>query len=47
MKKITSKLLQYTGKLSICILTISANTTSNWLSHQPKIPDGVNKFKKR
>lgn len=47
MRKISSKLLENIGKLSICTLKISANTTCNWISHQPKIPDGFNKLKKR
>lgn len=47
MRKISSEALKYVGKLSIYTLKISANTTSNWMAHQPKIPDGFNKFKKR
>lgn len=47
MRKISSKVLEYVGKLSICTIKISANTTCNWMSHQPKIPDGFNKFKNR
>lgn len=47
MREFSSKLLGYIGKLSICTLKISANTTCNWMSHQPKIPEGFNKFKNR
>lgn len=47
MGEFSSKILEYIGKLSICTLKISANTTCNWMSHQPKTPDGFNKFKKR
>lgn len=47
MKKVSSEVLKCIGKLSLCTLKVSANTTSNWISHQPKIPDGLNKFKNR
>lgn len=46
MKKISSLVLKSIGSLAVCILFLSANTTSNWLSHQPSIPKDLNRFKK-
>ena len=45
MKKILNVILKSTGSLAICMLFLSANTTSGWIAHQPKIPDEVSKFK--
>lgn len=47
MKKITSILLKQAGNLAKSTLELSANTTSSWLSHQPKVPESVKQFKKK
>ena len=46
MKKISSLVLKSIGSLAVCILFLSAISTSNWLSHQPSIPKDLNRFKK-
>ena len=46
MKKLYSIVLKNIGSLAICMLFLSANTTCNWLSHQPTVPRDINRFKK-
>lgn len=46
MKKYPTLILKYLGSLSVFFVSLSANTTSNWIAHQPKRPSEVNKFKK-
>ena len=45
MKRILNRILKSTGSLAICMLFLSANTTSAWMANQPKIPKGIEKFK--
>lgn len=45
MKRILNRILKSTGSLAICMLFLSANTTSMWVANQPKIPKGIEKFK--
>lgn len=46
MKKGMSLVLKQVGKLADKTLALSANTTSTWIAHQPKIPQNIKKFKK-
>lgn len=46
MKKILSVVLKNIGSLAMCILVLSANTTSGWIAHQPEIPEEIKKLKK-
>ncbi len=46
MKKIALKLLKNVSALSFGIAVLSANTTSLWISHQPKEPQALQKLKK-
>lgn len=46
MKKVIGVTLKQVGELAKCTLSISANTTSNWIAHQPKTPESIKKFKK-
>ena len=46
MKVILNIILKSMGALSISAVSLSANTTSLWLAHQPNIPEGVKKFKR-
>ncbi|AFS77147.1 autoinducer prepeptide [Gottschalkia acidurici 9a] len=46
MKKYLTSILKYVGSISAFAVSLSANTTSTWISHQPKVPEGVRKFKK-
>lgn len=46
MKKYPTLILKYLGSLSVFFVSLSANTTSNWIAHQPKRPSEVSKFKK-
>lgn len=46
MKKHMTLILKHLGSLAVFSILLSANTTSAWISHQPEIPSGVNKFKK-
>lgn len=46
MKRILNIVLKNMGQLSISAVSLSANTTSLWLSHQPDIPNNIGKFKK-
>lgn len=46
MKKLLSIILKNVGSLAMCILFLSANTTSGWVAHQPEMPDEINKFKR-
>lgn len=46
MKKILSMVLKNIGTLAIGVLFLSANTTSNFISHQPEMPKDIKKFKK-
>lgn len=46
MKKIALKALKNLSALSFGIAVLSANTTSSWLSHQPKEPQALQKLKK-
>lgn len=45
MKKILNVILKSTGSLAICMLFLSANTTSAWMANQPKTPEEIEKFK--
>lgn len=45
MKKNFSFILKNMCSLALGLAFLSANTTSTWISHQPKIPDGVSKLK--
>lgn len=45
MKRILNRILKSTGSLAICMLFLSANTTSMWIANQPKTPEGIKKFK--
>ena len=45
MKKILNRILKTTGSLAICMLFLSANTTSVWMANQPKTPEEIEKFK--
>lgn len=45
MKKLLSIGLKNIGSLAMCVLLLSANTTSGWIAHQPKVPEGIKKFK--
>lgn len=47
MKSILNIILKQIGSLAVSTLSISANTTSNWMAHQPKVPEEVKQFKKR
>lgn len=46
MKKLLSIVLKNIGSLAMGILFLSANTTSGWIAHQPKIPEEIKKLKK-
>lgn len=46
MKRILNIILKGTGLLAISMLFLSANTTSMWIANQPKVPDGIERFKK-
>ncbi|MGL5716778.1 MAG: cyclic lactone autoinducer peptide [Paraclostridium sp.] len=46
MKKLLSICLKNIGSLAMCVLFLSANTTSGWIAHQPEVPADINKFKK-
>lgn len=46
MKKNMTLILKHVGSLAVASLTLSANTTSAWIAHQPEVPNAVNKFKK-
>ncbi|MGL5712139.1 MAG: cyclic lactone autoinducer peptide [Paraclostridium sp.] len=45
MKKILNIVLKNIGSLAVCILFLSANTTSGWIAHQPEVPQEIKKFK--
>lgn len=47
MKKIALKLLKNISALSFGVALLSANTTSSWMSHQPKEPQALQKLKKK
>lgn len=47
MKKVIGIALKQVGRLAESTLSLSANTTSSWISHQPKVPKSVKKFKKK
>ena len=46
MKKGMSLVLKQVGKIADKTLTLSANTTSTWIAHQPKVPESLKKMKK-
>ena len=46
MKKYMMLVLKSIGSLAVLSISLSANTTSLWIAHQPEIPNEVNKFKK-
>ncbi|RHQ97236.1 cyclic lactone autoinducer peptide [Peptoclostridium sp. AF21-18] len=46
MKKILNRILKSIGSLAICMLFLSANTTSMWIANQPTVPKDVDKFRK-
>lgn len=45
MKKIIGIILEKIGSIGSGVLFLSANTTSAWISHQPKVPEDIKKFK--
>lgn len=46
MKKIILNLMKCMAATSLSIATLSINTTSNWIIHQPEIPKEIYKLKK-
>lgn len=46
-KSKSSALLEKVGSLAISTMKLSANSTSGFISHQPKLPKDVQKFKKK
>ncbi|CEP45507.1 autoinducer prepeptide [[Clostridium] sordellii] len=46
MKSFFNNILKNIGSSAIAAVSLSANSTSAWISHQPKIPSGIEKFKK-
>lgn len=46
MKKFLNIILRNIGSSAIAVVSLSANSTSAWICHQPKIPSGIGKFKK-
>lgn len=46
MKNLLNIGLKNIGSLAICILFLSANTTSGWIAHQPELPKEMKKFKR-
>lgn len=46
MKKILNLLLKNVGALTFVVLSISANTTSNWIAYQGKLPSRIKEFEK-
>lgn len=46
MKKLLNLLLKNVGTLAFLILSISANTTSNWIAYQGKLPSRIKEFEK-
>ncbi|MBO3443791.1 cyclic lactone autoinducer peptide [Clostridium sp. CCUG 7971] len=46
MKKLYSMILKNMGILVLGVVLLSANTTSNFAVHQPKVPQGIKKYKK-
>jgi cyclic lactone autoinducer peptide len=47
MKKVIGIALKQVDRLVECTLSLSVNTTSSWISHQPKVSESVKKFKKK
>ena len=45
MKKLLNIILKNIGSLVVFVLFLSANTTSGWIAHQPKIPEEVKNLK--
>lgn len=45
MKKFIGLILEKIGSLGSGVLFLSANTTCAWISHQPKVPKDIKKFK--
>ncbi|GAA0237235.1 cyclic lactone autoinducer peptide [Metaclostridioides mangenotii] len=43
----SSVVLQKVGSLALSTVKLSANSTSGFLSHQPKMPKDTQKFKKK
>lgn len=46
MKKILNLLLKNIGALAFVVLSVSANTTSNWIAYQGKLPSRIKEFEK-
>lgn len=46
MKKVLNLLLKNVGALAFVVLSISANTTSNWIAYQDKLPNRIKDFEK-
>lgn len=46
MKKVMSIVLKQVGNLADKTLSLSANTTSTWIAHQPKVPKELKNLKK-
>lgn len=47
MKKSVLKLLKSMSAMSLGVAVLSANTASSWIIHQPKVPKGLEKLKKK
>lgn len=46
MKKVMSIVLKQVGNVADKTLSLSANTTSTWIAHQPKVPKSLKNLKK-
>jgi cyclic lactone autoinducer peptide len=46
-EKLKSSMLEKVGSLAVNTLKLSANTTSSFIAHQPKLPKNFQQFKKK
>ena len=46
MKKFFRKNIKYVGSLAMFIAVMSANSTSLWFNHHPKVPSKLKKYNK-
>ena len=46
MKKFFRKNIKYVGSLAMFIAVMSANSTSLWFNHQPKVPSKLKNYNK-
>jgi cyclic lactone autoinducer peptide len=46
-EKLKSSMLEKVGSLAVNTLKLSANTTSSFIAHQPKLPKDFQQFKKK